>query len=37
MTMILPRASALAAFAKEQGLVNVCRVILNLNEFTFID
>ncbi|MES2709722.1 MAG: DUF1553 domain-containing protein [Verrucomicrobiota bacterium] len=28
---------ALTAFAKEQGMVNVCRVILNLNEFTFID
>jgi Protein of unknown function (DUF1553) len=27
----------LAAFAGEHGLANACRVILNLNEFTFID
>ena len=26
-----------SAFAKEQGLINFCRVILNLNEFTFVD
>ncbi len=28
---------ALSAFAREQGLVNACRVILNLNEFAFVD
>ena len=27
----------LSAFAREQGLVNACRVILNLNEFAFVD
>jgi hypothetical protein len=27
----------LAAFAKRQGIENTCRLILNLNEFTFID
>ncbi len=26
-----------STFAKEQGLINLCRVLLNLNEFTFID
>ena len=25
------------AFAKEQGLINFCRVVLNLNEFSFVD
>lgn len=29
--------AALTEFARAQGMVNVCRVILNLNEFTFID
>jgi mono/diheme cytochrome c family protein len=28
---------ALAAYAKEYGLANACRVILNLNEFVFVD
>jgi hypothetical protein len=28
---------ALAAYAKEFGLANACRVILNLNEFVFVD
>jgi hypothetical protein len=28
---------ALAAYAKEHGLANACRVILNLNEFVFVD
>ena len=28
---------ALSAFVREQGLVNACRVILNLNEFAFVD
>ena len=28
---------ALSVFAREQGLVNACRVILNLNEFAFVD
>ncbi len=27
----------LAVFAKEHGLANACRVILNLNEFVFVD
>ena len=27
----------LIAFAKANGLPNLCRVLLNLNEFTFID
>ncbi len=27
----------LAAFAKQNGLSNLCRVLLNLNEFTFVD
>ena len=29
--------SELAAFIRDHGLANACRVILNLNEFTFID
>ena len=29
--------TALEAYAKREGLENACRVILNLNEFTFID
>jgi hypothetical protein len=29
--------SALANYAKREGLENACRVILNLNEFTFVD
>ena len=28
---------ALSAFVREHGLVNACRVILNLNEFAFVD
>jgi hypothetical protein len=28
---------ALAGYAKQHGLANACRVILNLNEFVFID
>jgi mono/diheme cytochrome c family protein len=28
---------ALSAYAKEHGLANACRVILNLNEFVFVD
>ncbi len=28
---------ALVAYAKEHGLANACRVILNLNEFVFVD
>jgi len=28
---------ALTAYAKEHGLANACRVILNLNEFVFVD
>ncbi len=28
---------ALTAYAKEYGLANMCRVILNLNEFVFVD
>jgi hypothetical protein len=28
---------ALEAYAKEHGLANACRVILNLNEFVFVD
>ena len=27
----------LAAYAKEHGLANACRVVLNLNEFVFVD
>ena len=27
----------LAAFAQQHGMANACRVILNLNEFTFVD
>jgi hypothetical protein len=30
-------ARALASYAKEHGLANACRVILNLNEFSFVD
>lgn len=29
--------NALVAYAKENGLANACRLILNLNEFTFVD
>jgi len=29
--------AALAAYAKEHGLANACRVVLNLNEFVFVD
>ena len=29
--------TALRAYAKEHGLANACRVILNLNEFVFVD
>ncbi len=28
---------ALAVYAKEHGLANACRVVLNLNEFVFVD
>ena len=28
---------ALVNYAKEYGLANACRVILNLNEFVFVD
>ena len=28
---------ALEAYAKQHGLANACRVILNLNEFVFVD
>ena len=28
---------ALVSYTKEFGLPNVCRVILNLNEFVFVD
>ena len=31
------RAAALAAHAKEHGLANACRVILNLNEFVYVE
>ncbi len=30
-------ADALAAYAKDHGLPNACRAILNLNEFVFVD
>ncbi|HEY2910220.1 MAG TPA: DUF1553 domain-containing protein, partial [Gemmataceae bacterium] len=30
-------AAALAAYSREHGLANACRVILNLNEFVFVD
>ncbi|MBA4065382.1 MAG: hypothetical protein C0501_17050 [Isosphaera sp.] len=30
-------AEALTAYAKEHGLANACRVVLNLNEFVFVD
>ncbi|MHA3769938.1 DUF1553 domain-containing protein [Verrucomicrobiota bacterium sgz303538] len=30
-------SDALSAFASEHGLVNACRLIINLNEFAFID
>ncbi|HEY1192000.1 MAG TPA: DUF1553 domain-containing protein, partial [Gemmata sp.] len=29
--------AALVDYAKEYGLANVCRVVLNLNEFVFVD
>ena len=29
--------TALAAYARKHGLANACRVILNLNEFVFVD
>ena len=29
--------TALQAYAREHGLANACRVILNLNEFVFVD
>ena len=28
---------ALVAFAREHGLANLCRLLFNLNEFTFVD
>jgi hypothetical protein len=33
----LDELGALEDYAKREGLENACRVILNLNEFTFID
>jgi hypothetical protein len=30
-------AAALVEVAKAHGLANVCRAILNLNEFSFVD
>lgn len=30
-------AAALIAYAKAEGLENTCRILLNLNEFTFVD
>lgn len=30
-------ARKLTAFAKDRGLANLCRVLFNLNEFTFVD
>jgi len=30
-------ASALTAYAKQHGLANYCRVLFNLNEFSFVD
>jgi hypothetical protein len=33
----LPEREALERYAKEHGLANACRVILNLNEFVFVD
>jgi mono/diheme cytochrome c family protein len=32
-----PEATAVAGYAREHGLANACRVILNLNEFVFVD
>ena len=29
--------AALVAFVREQGLANLCRVLINANEFTFVD
>jgi hypothetical protein len=29
--------AALATYVREHGLANACRVILNLNEFVFVD
>lgn len=29
--------TALETYAKREGLENACRVILNLNEFSFVD
>jgi hypothetical protein len=29
--------AALSAYTKEFGLPNLCRVLLNLNEFSFVD
>lgn len=28
---------SLQAFVREQGLANLCRVLINLNEFAFVD
>ena len=30
-------ADALAAYAQSHGLANACRILLNTNEFLFID
>jgi len=32
-----PERTELAHYAKQHGLANTCRVILNLNEFLFVD
>ncbi len=32
-----PERAALAAYARQYGLANACRVIFNLNEFAFVD
>ena len=33
----LQEKTQLSAFAQQHGLANACRVLFNLNEFTFID
>jgi hypothetical protein len=32
-----PDRDALAEFAREHGLTNLCRLLMNLNEFVFVD
>ena len=34
---IVDELAALEDYAKREGLENACRVILNLNEFSFVD